>query len=166
MRVLERVAEALAYAHAQGVLHRDLKPANVMVDWAADRVTLTDFGLASLADAERTRTGLVLGSPAYMAPELLAGQPADASTDLYALGAMAFQLLTGSLPFDAPGLGELLRQVAQQPAPDLAALRPELPPALAALVAQLLAKAPAERPPSAAGVAQALGQLRAAFAAG
>jgi len=165
LRLAERLARALAHAHAQGVVHRDLKPENVMVDWAADRVTLTDFGLARLADAERTRTGLVLGSPAYMAPELLAGQEADARSDLYALGVLLYQLLTGELPFDAPALGELLRQVASVPAPDLRQRRPDLPPALAAVLAQLLAKRPAERPPGAAAVAEQLAACRAALAA-
>ncbi|MBI3157047.1 MAG: serine/threonine protein kinase, partial [Burkholderiales bacterium] len=144
VRIGERLARALAFAHARGVVHRDLKPANVVVDWAADRVVLTDFGLAAVAGAERTRTGLVLGSPAYMAPELLAGAPADAQTDLYALGVLLYQLLTGELPFDAPALGELMRRIAADPAPDPAARRPGVPAPLAALVRALLAKSPAQ----------------------
>jgi serine/threonine-protein kinase len=158
-RIGERIARALAHAHAQSVVHRDLKPANVMVDWASDRVVLTDFGVAAvsgLADAERTRTGVVLGSPSYMAPELLAGQPAAPGSDLYALGVLLFELLTGRLPFDAPGLGELLRQVATAPAPDPAALRAGVPPALSALVRQLLAKSPGDRPASATELADRL----------
>jgi len=156
LRVVCRVAGALAHAHARGVVHRDLKPENVMVDWASDRVTLTDFGLARTEDAERTRTGLVLGSPAYMAPELLAGQSPDARSDLYALGVMLYQLLTGELPFRATGLGDLLRQVAGTPAPDVRSLRPDLPASLADGLACLLAKAPADRPPSAQAVHESL----------
>ena len=170
LRVAERMARALAHAHAHGVVHRDLKPANVMVDWAADRVTLTDFGLARLADAERTRTGLVLGSPSYMAPELLAGQAADARSDLYALGVLLFLLLAGELPFDAPSLGELLRQVAGEPAPDLRQRRPggataatgatgaapAAMDAVAELVAQLLHKQPARRLADGGALADAL----------
>jgi len=161
LTVAERLARALAHAHAQGVVHRDLKAANVMVDWAADRVTLTDFGIARQADATATRTGLVLGSPAYMAPELLAGRPADARTDLYALGVLMFQLLAGRLPFDADGMGTLLRQVATEPAPDLRRLRPGLNPGLAAAVAGLLAKSPADRPATGTATADALAALRA-----
>lgn len=160
LRLAERVARALAYAHEAGVVHRDIKPANVIVDWAADRVTITDFGIARIADAERTRTGLVLGSPAYMAPELLAGAAASTGSDLYALGVTLFQLLAGRLPHDSGSMGELLRQVAGEPAPDLRSLRPELPPALARLVAALLAKRPAARPPSAMDLAETLQNLR------
>jgi len=162
VRVVERVAGALAHAHRHGVVHRDVKPANVVVDLESDRVTLTDFGIANLADGERTRTGLVLGTPSYMAPEQLAGAEAGAAGDLYALGVMAFELLSARLPHEAATLGQLLRRVATDPAPDLLALRPELPPALAALVAALLAKHPASRPPSADAVAAALRPLRAA----
>ncbi len=160
LRVGERVARALAHAHAAGVVHRDVKPANVIVDWAQDRITLTDFGIARLADADRTRTGLVLGSPAYMAPELLAGGQASASSDLYALGVTLFQMLAGRLPFDDTSMGALLRQVAAQAAPALHTLRPGLPGAVSDTVAALLAKHPAQRPASALALAQRLLQLR------
>ena len=114
LQLAERLARALAYAHGRGVVHRDVKPANVIVDWSSNRVTLTDFGIARAAGAESTRTGLVLGSPVYMAPEQLAGAPADARGDLYALGVLLFQLLTGRLPHESHSLGDLLRQVAQR----------------------------------------------------
>ena len=110
----------------QGVVHRDIKPGNVMLDLAAGIVKLTDFGIAGLADMSRTRTGVVLGTPVYMAPEQLAGAGADARSDLYSLGVLLFQLLTGRLPHEHASLGELLRQVAREPAPDVRTLRPEL----------------------------------------
>jgi serine/threonine-protein kinase len=156
LRLGARVAGALAHAHAAGVVHRDVKPSNVLVHWPTDTVKLADFGVARLADAAQTRTGLVMGSPAYMAPEQLAGAPASPAADLYALGVMLFELLTGRLPFDADSLGELLRQVADVPAPDLAALRPALPADAASLIGALLAKSPAARPAGAAQVAAAL----------
>jgi serine/threonine-protein kinase len=160
MRVIERLARAVSYAHSFGVVHRDLKPANAVVDWSTDRLTLTDFGLARLADAARTRTGLILGSPSYMAPELLAGGMAHAASDLYALGVTLFQLLTGTLPFDDPSMGQLLRRVASEPAPRLHTLRPGLPPGLDLLLAELLAKRPAERPGSASELADRLHRER------
>jgi eukaryotic-like serine/threonine-protein kinase len=157
--VAERLADALAHAHRAGVVHRDVKPANVLVDWPSDSIKLADFGLARLADAEATRTGLMLGSPAFMAPELLAGGVPDARSDLYALGTLLFQLLTARLPHEGASMGELLRQVANDPAPDLRSLRPDLPPALAALVARLLIKRAAERPRDGLVVAEGLRRI-------
>ncbi len=156
LAVAARVAGALAHAHTQGVVHRDVKPANVMVDAASGRVALTDFGVASLVDGERTRTGLMLGTPAYMAPELLAGAPASAAADLYAFGVMLFELLAGRRPHEAATLGELLRRVASEAAPPLERLQPQVPPAVARLVQSLLARTLAERPRDAAAVAALL----------
>lgn len=158
-RVLDigaQLAEALSHAHRHGIVHRDLKPMNVIYDPASGVVKLTDFGIARLADASRTRTGLVLGTPAYMPPEQIAGLPVDGRADLYALGVLLFELLCARLPFEAPTLGELMQRIAREPAPDLRVLRPELPDALAALVAQALAKRPGERPPDGDAMARAL----------
>ena len=144
-----RVAEALAYAHRQGVVHRDVKPANVMFDPANGDVKLTDFGIARANDAEATRSGLLLGSPIYMAPELLAGARADAGSDLYALGVTLFQLLTGHPPFEASSMGALLRAMASQGPQTVSALRTDLPvaqaEALDEALAQVLTRSPAER---------------------
>jgi serine/threonine-protein kinase len=159
LSVLHRVAAGLAHAHARGVLHRDLKPANVIVNWADDAVRVVDFGLARGLGPGRTVTGVVPGTPAYMAPEQLAGAEPDARADLYALGAMAFELLAGRRPHEAATMGELLRRVAQEPAPNLARLRPGVAPALAALVARLLVGARASRPAEAAAVAEELAAL-------
>jgi serine/threonine-protein kinase len=165
LRVAERVALALAYAHGQGVVHRDLKPANVLVDWHSDTVKLADFGLARGADAEQTATGVVLGSPSYMAPEQLAGSPPSPRSDLYALGVMLFQLLTGRLPHEGASMGELLLRVARDTAPDLRQLRPGLAAPLAGLVGQLLAKQAAQRPADAAALAATLHSLTSAWPA-
>ena len=142
--ILARVARALAYAHRQGIVHRDVKPANVMIDAVAPAgtgtVKVTDFGIARLTDAHRTRTGVVLGTPSFMSPEQMAGGPIDGRTDLYALGVMLFQLLTGALPHAAESMGRLMHQIANEAAPDVRTLRPELPEALARVIARALEK--------------------------
>ncbi|MFN8645040.1 MAG: serine/threonine-protein kinase [Candidatus Binatia bacterium] len=162
--IAERVAQALAHAHGQGVVHRDVKPANILVDEAAGQVKLGDFGLARLADLQRSRTGVFAGTPAYMSPEQLAEGAQDARADLYSLGVVLFELLTARLPHEAPSLGALLRQVASRPAPPLQQLRPDAPAALAELVARLLARDKAERPAEAATLAQALQDVAASLA--
>ena len=151
-----QLAEALAHAHRQGVVHRDLKPANVIYDPASGRARLADFGIARIADASRTRTGVVLGTPAYMAPEQIAGLSVDGRADLYALGVLLFELLCGRLPFEGPTLGVLMQRIAREPAPDLRQLRPGLPESLAAVVAQALAKPAADRPADGDAMARAL----------
>ncbi len=146
LQVCERIARALAHAHRRGVVHRDVKPANVLVDWPTNTVKLTDFGLARLVDGMNTATGMLLGSPAYMAPEQLAGMVPTPGTDLYALGVTLFELLTGQPAYQGQSMGELLRQVAHDPVPELDRVRPDLPDALADLLRSLLAKSPANRP--------------------
>ena len=147
--IAARVAQALAFAHRAGVVHRDVKPANVMFDPAIDSVKLTDFGLARAVDAEASRSGVLLGSPAYMAPEMLAGARADAAGDLYALGVLLFELLTGRLPFEADTIGALLRAMANQAPQTVRMLRPDLPTAqsaaLDAVLGPVLTRSPVER---------------------
>lgn len=142
LRIGARVARALAYAHRQGVVHRDVKPANVMVDPARGRVKITDFGTAHLGDTSRTRTGVVLGTPSFMAPEQMAGSRVDGRADLYSLGVMLFQLLTGRLPFEADSMARLMSAIANDRAPDLLVLRPDLPVTLAGVIALALEKRP------------------------
>lgn len=145
LEITARVAEALAHAHSQGVVHRDIKPANVMVDAAAGLVKVMDFGVARITDANRTRTGLVLGTPSYMSPEQMAGRPVDGRSDLYSLGVMLFQLLTGELPHAAESMSKLMFQIVNEPAPDVRTRRPDVPEALANVVALALEKRPEVR---------------------
>lgn len=140
LATLARVAHALAYAHREGVVHRDVKPANVMIDPATGAVKVTDFGIARIADACRTRTGLVLGTPSFMSPEQMAGRRVDGRSDLYSLGVMLFQLLTGALPHASDSMAELMHRIVNDTAPDVRTLRPELPEALANVVALALEK--------------------------
>ena len=140
-----RVASALAHAHSQGVVHRDIKPANVMIDLTAGVVKVTDFGIARITDACRTRTGMLLGTPTYMSPEQLSGQRVDGRADLYSLGVTLFQLLSGALPHRAEAMARLMYCIVNEVAPDVRTLRPEVPPALARVLAQALAKSPEAR---------------------
>lgn len=164
----ERLAMALDFAHRNGVVHRDVKPANVIVDWPAGVLKLVDFGLARAAGTEPTATGLLLGTPAYMAPEQLAGGSPDVQSDLYALGVTLFELLAGRPPHEAASLGELLRRSASEAAPALTILRPDLArfPAgreLDALLAALLERDAARRPARGDIVAQTLRAIAAAW---
>jgi serine/threonine-protein kinase len=143
--IVRRVARALAYAHRHQVIHRDIKPSNVMYDLITDTVKVTDFGVARITDGNKTRTGVVLGSPSYMATAQLTGLTLDGRSDLYALGVMLFQLLTGVLPFRASSLAELMSKIANDPAPDIRQFRAELPEELARIVARLLEKLPENR---------------------
>ena len=145
LQTLARVARALAHAHREGVIHRDVKPANVMIDPATGVVKVTDFGIARIADACRTRTGLVLGTPSFMSPEQMVGRRVDGRTDLYSLGVMLFQLLTGALPHRSESMAALMSQIVNDTAPDVRSLRPELPEALANVVALALEKRPEVR---------------------
>jgi serine/threonine-protein kinase len=137
-----RVAQALDYAHRQNVVHRDIKPANIMYDPVSDSVKVTDFGIARITDSSRTKTGMVLGTPSFMSPEQLAGQRIDGRSDLYSLGVMLFQLLTGQLPFRGDSMAALMFQIANQAAPDARDLRPELPATLADILTKTMVKTP------------------------
>jgi eukaryotic-like serine/threonine-protein kinase len=156
-------AEAVDHAHRHGVLHRDLKPSNIVWADAApgrrQRAVLLDFGVAFDADAsadERTATGVVPGSPAYMAPEQLAGALPSVAADVFALGVTLYELLAGARPWQAGSLGALLRSVAQDPPTPLEGHAHGLPAALVAIVHQCLARDPDARPRGAAALAQAL----------
>ena len=143
--IVIRVAEALAYAHKQNVVHRDIKPANIMYELESDTVKVTDFGIARITDSSKTKTGLVLGTPSFMSPEQLAGKKVDGRSDLYSLGVMLFQMLAGVLPFRGDSMAELMYKIANEEAPDVRIVRPELPELLSHVVAKALSKRPETR---------------------
>ncbi|MFA1543443.1 serine/threonine-protein kinase [Actinomadura monticuli] len=157
-----QICEALAEAHAAGVMHRDVKPSNVFITHTG-AVKVLDFGVARAADpyatADRlTRTGFIVGTPPYMAPEQARGHP-EPGSDLYALGCLLFELITGRLPFQAPdGVGYLTAHLSEEP-PVPSAVRPGIPAAWDALLGRLLKKDPAGRYRTAADVAHALRRL-------
>ncbi|WP_395059321.1 CHASE2 domain-containing serine/threonine-protein kinase [Polaromonas sp.] len=145
LSIVASVAQALAYAHKQNVVHRDIKPANIMYDPESDTVKVTDFGIARITDASKTKTGMVLGTPSFMSPEQIAGKKVDGRSDLYSLGVMLFQMLAGVLPFRGDSMAELMYKIANEPAPDIRIIRPELSVRLANIVALSLSKKPESR---------------------
>lgn len=153
-RILREVADALAYAHARGVIHRDIKPDNILLG-EDGRAMVTDFGIARAiqegADSRLTATGVAIGTPAYMSPEQAAGdREIDGRSDLYSLGIVAYQMLAGQLPFQASSTAAMLmKHISERPAP-LDQVRPDVPPDLSAAIMMLLEKEPANRFPSAA----------------
>jgi eukaryotic-like serine/threonine-protein kinase len=140
--LVARLARALAFAHSQGVVHRDIKPSNVMLERSTGTLKIMDFGIARIADGSRTRTGLVLGTPSFMSPEQLAGLPVDGRSDLYSLGVMLYQLLTGQLPHQSDSMAQLMYRIANEAPPDVRCHRPELPESLALVLALALEKRP------------------------
>jgi tetratricopeptide (TPR) repeat protein len=162
--LIEQAAAALGAAHARGIVHRDVKPSNLfLVEWRPERAKLLDFGVARLGDmTSLTRTGALIGTPQYMAPEQVTGREIDARTDVFALGAVMFHALTGRPPFPARSLPELVAQlIAPDEAPRAKALVRDVPAALDELTARMLAKDPARRVANATAVAIALGEIRA-----
>ncbi len=161
--ILGEVATALAAAHEAGVVHRDVKPGNVLID-REGRARLTDFGLARALDESRfTRTAEALGTPAYMAPEQASGDEAGPAADLYALGALAWELLAGRPPFQAENALALLRLHIDATPEPIAERRAGLPDELATLVDELLRKRPDDRPESAAAVRDRLAAIESAL---
>ncbi len=148
MGIVFKAARAMHYAHSKQVIHRDIKPANIMFDLEKKKIILTDFGIARLIDASRTRTGIILGTPAYMSPEQLEGAKIDGRSDLFALGVMLFQLLTGELPFKGESLAMLMYMISNEPHRSIFKIRPELAqsyPGLAVILNKALAKMPEDR---------------------
>jgi len=141
-----QIAGGLAFAHAHGIVHRDVKPQNVLVD-ADGRAQVTDFGIARSLDSElgMTLTGTVLGTSDYLSPEQASGTPVTAATDVYSLGVVLFELLTGEVPFPGDNVVAVaMRHLYERP-PNLCERRPDVPPRLAAAVERALAKEPAQR---------------------
>ena len=165
LALMEQISEGLAFAHARDLVHRDLKPANIHI-LPGDKVKIMDFGLARMAGSDMTSTGTVMGTPHYMSPEQVRGIKADARSDVFALGCVFYELLSGHKPFDAESMhGVLFKVMQEEPAP-LVEFAPDLPPVLAQVVERTLAKDPAERFQNAGELLAALRQTRLAVAGG
>lgn len=161
VRIAGQLLGVLAAAHEQGVVHRDVKPANVLLTPTGD-VKLADFGIAKRFDDLEdsvTSTGLVVGTPRYLAPEQLTGGHVSAASDVYAVGIVLFEMLAGRPPFRGANLSEAVAQQQAGPPPDVRSVRPDVPAALAAVISAALAPDPTRRPNGAAAMAQMLQDL-------
>lgn len=143
--IVEQAAAALAYAHARGVVHRDIKPANILYEAETGIVKVADFGIAAIVGSTRRESGVLRGSPAYMAPEQLRDEPIDGRSDLYSLGVTLYCLVAGQTPFAAASIEELMASILGDAPPDIRQLAPETPSCLAAILAKALAKSPGDR---------------------
>lgn len=155
--IISQVGSALNYAHANGLVHRDVKPENVMIDEGGN-CRLTDFGVAKIVEAPQrlTRDGTSVGTPAYMSPEQIRGKEIDGRSDIYSLGVMLYEMVTGRPPFEATTTIEIMIKHMREPLPPPRTIKPDLPEALEQVIIKALAKEPAERYTTAAEMVQAL----------
>jgi serine/threonine-protein kinase len=158
LHVVAGVADALDFAHKADVIHRDIKPANIML-LKSGGIKVTDFGIAKAISSSRTKTGVILGTPNYMSPEQIMGQKIDPRSDIFSLGVLFFQLLTGQLPFQGDNLSSLLYQITQVRHPHLGHYNAKIPKACEQIIDKALAKNPRERFQSAAEFARFLRML-------
>src|SRR5690606_5139899 len=157
LRISSQICRALSAAHAAGIIHRDLKPENVFLtlrEGSSDFVKILDFGIAKTTEAEEARKkrlthpGMAMGTPEYMAPEQAAGKPADVRCDVYAVGAILYEMLTGVAPYEGENFMEILTKKATVDPRPPRELRPELAEVIETLVTRAMARDPGQRPPS------------------
>ena len=159
MAILDQIAEALDYAHKKDVIHRDIKPSNILLS-SSGEAFLADFGIARMVSTTQfTSTGALLGTPTYMSPEQCKGQGLTSVSDIYSLGVILYELLTGQVPFSADTPLELIQKCVNEPLLPPSLLRPGLPKSIEAVVEKALAKDPAERYQSASELTQAMTQV-------
>src|SRR6185437_10732333 len=161
LRLAQELAEALDYAHSQGVVHRDIKPANILVT-RDGHAKVADFGIARLNVAHMTQPGEILGSPAYMAPEQLSGEGVDARSDLFSVGVILYTMLTGFRPFQGNSATTVCFKVVNREPIPVSALDSELPAELDRIVRKAMAKEPSERYQSGGELARDIEALRTA----
>lgn len=159
VKMIAEIADALAYAHRRDMVHRDIKPANIMLNEDTGRAVLTDFGIVKLIGSQSmafTATGALIGTPAYMSPEQALGKSGDHRVDIYSLGVMLFQMVTGTLPFDADTPLAVVMKHVSSPTPEPSSIIPDIPWGLQEVIMKAMAKSPEDRFSSAGEMAAAL----------
>ncbi len=160
LNIAMQVAEGLAYAHRHGIVHRDIKPSNIML-LAGDRAKIADFGIARInAPLINTRTGMIIGSPLYMSPEQIQSSGTDARSDIFSLGIVLYQMLTGNRPFGGEDPRSVMYKIIHEDPPPISSVNPAVPPAAEAIVSKCLAKRPQDRYQDAAELANDLRACR------
>ncbi|MBN1102503.1 MAG: CHASE2 domain-containing protein [Deltaproteobacteria bacterium] len=157
--IVAQVAEALDYAHAKGVVHRDIKPANIMRLRETRDVKVTDFGIARITSSSKTKTGVILGTPSYMSPEQVAGKKVDGRSDIFSLGVVLFELLTGRKPFQGEDMTSLMYQIARERHLSVVSVNPKVPAVVEKIIDKALEKEPEKRYQRAGQMAEHLRML-------
>jgi len=140
LSIIQRAADGIDYAHQYNVVHRDIKPANIMWDPKTDSCKITDFGIARITDSSKTKTGMVLGTPSYMSPEQLAGKKVTGQSDIFSLGVMLFQMVTGKLPFTGDSMASLMYKIANEKHPNPESINPDLPRCVSIIINRAMEK--------------------------
>ena len=140
LSIIQRSADGIDYAHQHNVVHRDIKPANIMWDPKTDSCKITDFGIAHITDSSKTKTGTVLGTPSYMSPEQLAGRKVTGQSDIFSLGVMLFQMVTGHLPFTADSMTSLMYKIANEKHPSPNSINPDVPRCVTIIINRAMEK--------------------------
>ena len=138
--IITQVADALDYAHDREVVHRDIKPANIMRLLESGTVKVTDFGIARITSSSKTKTGVVLGTPSYMSPEQVSGKRIDGRSDIFSLGVVLFEMLTGRKPFVSEDITSLMFQISKEPHPSIKEINPKIPPVVEKIIDKALSK--------------------------
>lgn len=138
--IAARSAKSFDFADKKNIVHCDIKPANIMFEPESNTVKITDFGIARITDSSKTKTDMVLGTPSYVSPEQLAGKKVDGRSDLFSLGVMLYQMLSGSMPFKADSMTNLMFKITNGEAADVRTIRADIHEALAAVINKALLK--------------------------